>query len=287
MDDLLRAAAREAGVDATAAQLIRDGSNVMYRLGDIVARIGSPGSVERAEREVQVARWLHTAGINVVANRDDLPQPIVVDQRPITWWALLPDHRPATTAELAVLLRDVHQLPTPTALKLPDHDPFDSVADRINDAKKITEDQHAWLTEHLAALGRRYRDWDTAESIGVIHGDAWQGNVAVPDHAAPILLDLEAVALGHRDWDLIQIAVDHTDFHRIDTADYHAFVDAYGGYDVTTTPCYRTLADIQELRWVSFALSKADTNPAAQREARHRLACIRGDIPRPWEWHAF
>jgi hypothetical protein len=85
---------------------------------------------------------------------------------------------------------------------------------------------------------------------------------------------------------LIALAVDRTDFERIDQAEYRAFVDAYGGYDVTTWPGYRTLADILELRWVCFALAKASTNPVAADQARHRIACLRGEIPRPWRWTA-
>ncbi|MDS1272333.1 hypothetical protein RIF23_18765 [Lipingzhangella sp. LS1_29] len=52
-------------------------------------------------------------------------------------------------------------------------------------------------------------------------------------------------------------------------------------------PAYRTLAEIQELRWVCFTLSKAATRPGAADEARHRIRCLRGGVPRPWTWAAF
>jgi len=120
----------------------------------------------------------------------------------------------------------------------------------------------------------------------VIHGDAWQGNVAVPDFGRPILLDLEMVSLGRREWDLVQIAVDYTDFARLTDEDYRSFVAAYGGYDVTSVSGYRTIADLQELRWGCFALGKSDRSAEAAREARHRIACLRGDLARPWSWTA-
>jgi hypothetical protein len=73
----------------------------------------------------------------------------------------------------------------------------------------------------------------------------------------------------------------------IDTDDYTAFVTAYGGHDVRETQWLRTLADLQELRWTAFVADKADTNPDAAAEVSHRLACLRGEIPRPWKWAAF
>ncbi|PFG50462.1 phosphotransferase family enzyme [Amycolatopsis sulphurea] len=286
-DGVLSAAARIAGLDVTGADLIRDGSNVMYRLpGGVVARIGRPGSQDTAEREVLVSRWLTISGLPVVQALANVPQPVVIGGRPVTWWKLLPAHRPATPAELGAVLRSFHELPAPEELKLPEHDPFAHLDQRITDAPGVDDGDRAWLRGHLAQLRQRYRDLIAPGPDGVIHGDAWQGNVAVPDSGPPILLDLEMVSLGRREWDLIQIAVDYTDFARISPEEYRSLVTAYGGYDVTTAPGYLTFADIQELRWVCFALSKADARQDAADQARHRIACLRGDLPRPWSWDA-
>lgn len=119
-----------------------------------------------------------------------------------------------------------------------------------------------------------------------MHGDAWTGNVARPQRQAPVLLDLEAVAIGQPEWDLVQTAVDHTDFARLGPGDYASFVAAYGGFDVTALAGYRVLAEIQELRWVCFALSKSATSAIAAEQVQHRIACLRGDAPRPWSWTA-
>lgn len=287
-DDVLVVAARIAGLDAVGADMIRDGSNVMYLLrGGVVARVGRPGTQDTAYREVLISQWLTKSGLPAVRAMVDVPQPVVVNERPVTWWTQLPVHRPATPAELGAVLRRFHALPVPGNLDLPEHDPFARLDDRIAQAPGLDQDDQTWLTRHLAKLYGSYQQLPANGSMGVIHGDAWQGNVAVPDTGPPILLDLEMVSIGRREWDLIQIAVDYTDFARISADDYRAFVAAYGGHDVTTTPAYRLLADIQELRWVCFALSKADTRTDAAREARHRIACIRGDLPRPWSWTAF
>ncbi|RSM50918.1 aminoglycoside phosphotransferase family protein [Amycolatopsis balhimycina DSM 5908] len=284
---MLSASARIVGLDAAGADLIRDGSNAMYRLpGGVVARIGRPGSRDTARREVLVSQWLIESGLPVVQALPDLPQPAMVNDRPVTWWALLPPHRPATPAELGAVLRTFHALPVPKVPNLPAHDPFANLDPRIADASGLDDGDRAWLRGHLSQLRQRYQHLTVNGPDRVIHGDAWQGNIAVPDSGPPILLDLEMVSLGRREWDLIQLAVDYTDFARITTDDYRSFVAAYGGYDVTTVPSYRTLADIQELRWVCFALSKSDARPEAADQARHRIACIRGDLPRPWSWAA-
>ncbi len=63
--------------------------------------------------------------------------------------------------------------------------------------------------------------------------------------------------------------------------------DAYGGHDVTVAPGFRVLADLQELRWTNFVMGKSESNEAAGREVRHRIACLRGEVLRPWTWTAF
>lgn len=198
----------------------------------------------------------------------DLPQPTIVDDRPITWWRLLPEHRAANPSELGAVLRALHALPVPSAVDLPASDPFDGLGERVTDAHTLGAEDRIWLTRHLTELRDRYDRLALGRPRQVIHGDAWQGNIAVPASGTPILLDLEDVAIGHPDWDLVQLAVDYTDFARLDEHDYRDFVDAYGGYDITTTSGFRTWADVQELRWTCFVIGKSGNNPAATAEVR-------------------
>jgi phosphotransferase family enzyme len=281
--EFLLAAARLAGLDSTGASIIRDGSNVIFRLpNNVVARIGQPGTSDTAIREVQVSRWIAKCGLPVVEALTGVPQDIIVNDHPITWWAELPEHRAATPAELAAVLRAFHSLPEPENVDLPRYDPFAGL-DELTSASVMTDDERTWLSGRLDQLRGEYRD---VKFRGVIHGDAWQANVAVTKSGRAILLDLEKVSRGRRDWDLIHIAVDYTDFGRLSNSDYRSFVESYGDYDVTLVDDYRILADIQELRWLGFALKKAMTSSGAAHEARHRFACLRGQLPRPWSWRA-
>ncbi|MGM1060656.1 phosphotransferase enzyme family protein [Saccharothrix sp. Mg75] len=286
--DVLITAGVRAGVPTAGAELIRDGGNVLYRLpGQVVARIGPAGSYNTATHAVRVARWLATTDVPAVRVLDDVEQPTMVGQRPVTWWAQLPEHRYATPTELGTTLRRIHTLAAPDSPRLPLLDPFSGLDEVIANATTVADHDRRWLVDLLADLRHRYAGLQSSLPQCVIHGDAWQGNLAVPENGPPTLVDLDRVGLGPREWDLIPLAVDHTDFARITPADYDAFVDAYGGHDVTTHPGYRTLATTTELRWTAFTLRKAETDHKATNEATHRLACLRGDIQQPWKWTAF
>lgn len=286
-DEVLTRAAKLSGIEVHGAVTIRDGSHAIFELPNgIVARIGKPHSYETAQRELRISQWLNRSGITTVQAVRGVPQPTVVNERPVTWWDLIPDHRPSTPEELGGMLRRLHALTPPTEFRLPSYSPFAGLRERIESAATIDESDRLWLLDRHTRLRRQYNELDDPTAPCVIHGDAWQGNLAVPPSGEPIVLDLDKVSVGRREWDLVQLAVDHTDFRRITDSQYQSFVDAYGGYDVTQWPTYRVLADIQELRWVGFAISRSDIGQAIAAEAKHRIACLRGLVPKPWTWTA-
>jgi aminoglycoside phosphotransferase (APT) family kinase protein len=284
---LIAEAAQLAGLPSASVEVIRDGSHLLARLPNgVVARLGRPGAIDQARREVVVSQWLRLSGVPTVEALDGVPQPTVAEDRPVTWWRELPAHRMATPAELAGMLRSVHQLRVPSTPALPRWDAFAELSQRLTAADGISDEDRAWLLDRLDVL---QAGWDAVEvrlPEGVIHGDGWQGNLVVPDGGSAVLLDLEHVAVGPPEWDLIAVAVDHVDFARISDRDYTSFVDAYGGFDVTRWSGFRILADLAELRWTCFALTKASRDPEAEKQARHRIACLKGDVPRPWTWTA-
>jgi hypothetical protein len=289
LDRIVVAVAERAGVPSTSAELVRHGSHAIFRLpGGIVARLGPAGSEAAAQREVEASRHLAAAGISVV-HAIDVAQPLVEAGRPVTFWDELPPHRPASPAELGAFLHQLHRIPPEPAWHLPALDPFAKLTQRIDRAPAsiVTGATRAWLTRHHDALLTAWHDRPAGRPTGVVHGDAWQANVAVPlDGGDPVLLDLEHVAIGPPEWDLTPMAVDHVDFDRLDPGDYEAFVRDYGGYDVTGWPGFRALADVQELRWTCFALDVAARNPDAALEVTHRIACLRGEVRKPWRWAA-
>lgn len=128
-----------------------------------------------------MSRWLNDAGLAVVRALDDVPQPTIVDRRPVTWWEQLPEHRPARTAELGAVLKALHALDPPTNPTLLRFDPFTGLDQRIAAARHLDLDDRHWLTQRLAELRDRLDNLRLDELDRVVHGDAWQGNVAVDD----------------------------------------------------------------------------------------------------------
>jgi hypothetical protein len=106
--------------------------------------------------------------------------------------------------------------------------------------------------------------------------------VVVSHAGTPVLLGLEHIAVGCPDWDLVPLAVDLKDFARIREVGYQSFVRAYGGYDVLDSPHFRILADIHELRWACRFIGDAATSITARETVHYRIACLRGDVRRPW-----
>lgn len=195
--DLLANAAELSGIDATDAVSIRNGSNAIYELhGGIVARIGKPGSYFAAERELRVSQWLNQSGIPTVEAVPSVPQPVVVDDRPVTWWHLIHEHRASTPEELGAMLRALHSLPPPTSFELPTYDPFAGLEDRLAASATLDESDRARLIEYRATLAKRYSELPDPLAPCVIHGDAWQGNLIVPSAGVPTVLDLDKVSIG-------------------------------------------------------------------------------------------
>ncbi|WP_241844679.1 phosphotransferase enzyme family protein [Kitasatospora sp. CB01950] len=283
---LLAEACAAAGRPSVGAELIRAGENTLWRLpGKVVVRIARTGQTAVAARELTVARWLRGHRVPAVRPLDRPAGPIVVRGRPVTFWHELPPHRHATAPELATALRRLHRLPPPDT-DLGTLDPFVRLATRIDAAAALDAPERDWLHGRLADLRTAWAELNpAARPTTVVHGDAWGGNLAVTATAAH-LLDFERTALGPPAWDLTSTAVAHDSFGSLAAPGYAAFCTAYGA-DVTEWPGYPVFRAVRELRLTCYALQQATADPRHRAQARHRLACLRGEHgPRPWQWTA-
>ena len=135
-------ACAKAGIHSEGAQLIRLGENAIFRLAHepIVVRIGRGADVLKdAQKEVAVARWLRDAGLPAAAPTAHT-QPIMVRDRPVTFWKLIEDSGiRATIGDLAAILRPLHSLPVPPGLPLPEFDIFGRVSERIARSRDLQD----------------------------------------------------------------------------------------------------------------------------------------------------
>ncbi|MFC5720576.1 phosphotransferase family protein [Streptomyces gamaensis] len=283
---VLEDACRQIGIPTDGAEPIRIAGNAMWRLADgIVARIGRPGNGAIAERELAVARWLVDNGVKAVTPRIT-DKPVLVAQRPVTFWAELPPHRPGSSTDMAKLLWQMHQLSPPRSLGLPRLDPLSKARRRIAEVRCLAPDDRSWLHDQADRLAVDFVGLPPGLPYCALHGDAWNGNVATTADGTAYLLDLENACYGPPEWDLVSTAVKHVTTATVSAVDYEAFCRAYG-MDVTRWAGYPVLRGIRELRMVTFALQIADEHPHARAEAQHRVDCLRGlKGDRPWTWTA-
>lgn len=117
----LVAVCERVGFDPANAELIRIGSNAVYRLAKpVIVRISRDGeTVENARRQVAVARWL--ASESYPATRAlDVDQPIELDGHVTTLWESASEQEEyAPIAQVAELIRRLHELEAPPSLALP------------------------------------------------------------------------------------------------------------------------------------------------------------------------
>jgi hypothetical protein len=275
-----------AGLDAGGAELLRLGENAIYRLRSVplVARIARTlDYLPDVEVEVAVARWLEVAGFPAVRLAGPTVQPVVADGRVVTFWELLGDRTEfGTVAELAVLLRRLHELGLPEALALPRLYPFARVGPRIDGAELADADRD-FLRARLAELRGQYGGLDFVLPAGPVHGDASIGNILRrQSDGIAVLIDLEGFAFGPREWDLVLTAMYYERFGWHTLAEYRDFVAGYG-FDVMEWPGYLVLRDVRELLMVAWLAQNTRESPVIAAEVSKRIGDLRaGDGPRDW-----
>ncbi|TDO67224.1 Ser/Thr protein kinase RdoA (MazF antagonist) [Kribbella sp. VKM Ac-2571] len=281
---VVRAVAAKLGLDRGEIELLGPiADNAVFRLpGRTVARIATSAAEDRALREVRTGRWLATQGFPAVQPLESIHQPLSIDSHVVTLWHEIPEPSIASTAELAVLLRQLHTLPMPTDFDIPVLDPFVRLNEHLEAAEsELSSTDRDFLANHLEQLKADYTSVSAGLQVCVIHGDANRKNAIRGRDGRAVLLDLERFSVGPREWDLIVPAV----YQRLgwySDAEYNAFVEAYG-WDVRTWPGFATYAALREFRMTAWLLSRLVREPRLRNEANIRIASLREpDAPRSW-----
>jgi len=284
-DVALRHAAEHCGLDARGARLIRLFATAVYHLpaAAAVARIApvtSPDSAGRMAVSLRVTRWLAEIGFPAV---QPLPvdQPVTTDGCAVTFWRYLPQAGPEPgPADLGRLLHRLHRL-DPPPIPLPAYRPLASVRCAIETSRAISEDDRAWLRARCAQLLDAYHRLSFPLPAGMIHGDAYRGNL-LRDGDRIVLADWDAVSTGPREVDLIPTL--QAPRFGLPGAQRDAFISAYG-HDIRSWDGYLILREIRELSTTSALLRNGHSDAAARRELQIRIRSLRtGDNQR---WTAF
>ncbi|MCB5906638.1 aminoglycoside phosphotransferase family protein [Streptomyces pinistramenti] len=269
---VLAAAGRpEAAADA---RLLSLGENAVFALGDSgpVIRVGrSAELLERAERELAVARWLEDSGVPAVRAAEPAAQ--LADGHPVTYWRRLPEAvRPAAPGDLAALLRSVHALPEPP-FRLPRRELLGGVERGLRLAGDAVSPQDAeYLRGRRDAFALAAGALEPHLARGPIHGDALTRNVHVGPEG-PVLVDLETFSSDLREHDLVVMALSR-DRYGLAAEAYDTFVSVYG-WDVRDWEGCAVLRGSRETASCAWVSQHAPGNPAARKEFTRRIASLR------------
>jgi len=275
-------AARHAGLDGSGAELIRLFATAVYHLpaAGAVARIAlvsSPRTVTRLDTSVRVTRWLTGQGFPSV---EPLPvgQPVVSCGCAVTFWRYLPQRgaKPGP-ADLGYLLRRLHSLPAPP-VPLSAYRPLGSVREAIRTSQALTGEERAWLARYREDLLCSYDQLSFGLPPGMIHGDAWWGNLLRGGEGA-VLADWDAVSTGPREIDLIPTL--QAPRFGLPDDERDAFIAAYG-HDIRTWDGYPVLRDIRALSTLTALLRDAHLDPATRDQLQVRITSLRTGDTRRW-----
>ncbi|MFF4346300.1 hypothetical protein [Streptomyces sp. NPDC001530] len=95
LEAVLREACRTAELDPDGAELLRLGSNAVYRLSasPVIVRVARDhDALEEMERAVRVARWLEAEDLPATRVPAGVTQPLMVGGRVVTFWESVQEH---------------------------------------------------------------------------------------------------------------------------------------------------------------------------------------------------
>jgi hypothetical protein len=287
----LQLACTERGLSPEGARLIHRYSNAVYLLPaeDAVARIVT-GSLHRARLADAATRWL--VEHQDVAATAPLMKAVPVAVGPstvVSFWTYYPQPEAKgqpTSVHLARILRGLHAVGE-VPFDLEAWQPLTSLSAALRDptaARNLANTDLDWLLRHVEEIRTQVLALDSPLGHGVIHGDAWAGNLLWHTAAGPdtaVIGDWDWVSVGPREIDLIPT------WHaaiRYGRGEQWAedFASVYG-YDLATWNGFPTLLAMRDLVQLTGPLRRAGDGPEFAAALRQRLHGIQnGDRRATW-----
>jgi Ser/Thr protein kinase RdoA (MazF antagonist) len=223
-------------------------------------------------RAVEITRWLSQNDLPVTVPFD-VAQPMKSGGYVVTLWRHYPqpDGDPPGPEYLGEILRRLHALAAPPT-PLPAYQPHVSVRSTIEVSTTLSQPDRNWLLARSDALLAAFRELDAPLGSGLIHGDAYPGNI-LWDGQHVRLGDWDEAAFGPREADIAD-TFQGMRFSRT-TEQLRAFSRAYG-YDLTEWPALPILTSLRDLHTLgSFILRADDGDAKAATALAYRLTTLR------------
>jgi hypothetical protein len=283
---LLVEACQRRGLKAEGARLIHHYSNAIYLLPNesAIARIGEAiAAGVPADVVHKTVQWL-------IQDRDfpataplDRAEPVRFRQTTVSFWTYYPQPEgwsQPTPSNLGRLLHQLHAIDTaPTRLKR--WTPLDSLqaAAGAPAARTVLEDdERLWLLSQISQIRHDLAELKWPLGHGIIHGDAWVGNLlrdAAKSPDATVLADWDGVSYGPREVDLIPTW--HA-AHRYGKGEAwsRAFIESYG-YDLSAWRGFAQLMRMRDFVQLTGPLRRAADHREFMPVLRQRLDALRSN----------
>lgn len=274
-------------------QLLHHYSNAVVLLpGEgAVARVATGRhDVAQIKRAQDVTRWLgdqHSFPVTRPLPGVDLVQ--LDATTTVSFWVYYPQPsppQPLNSAHLGRLLADLHAIPDPPG-DLPPWVPLASLDHALGDdtaSLALDNADRAWLLRRIDEVRDELATLDWPLGHGLIHGDAWVGNLLcapAATHGGAVLGDWDRVAHGPREVDLIPTWHAARRYGK-GPAWTRDFIHRYG-HDLAGWSGFRALLAMRDLVQVSGPLRRAPHSPPHARVLRQRVAGLRaGDTTTVW-----
>ncbi|WP_412540239.1 phosphotransferase [Longispora sp. K20-0274] len=287
----LETACAARGLSVSGATLMHHYSNAVYHLPAerAAARVTHGGDIERACQVQAVVGWLNEhAAVAVTAPLPGAEAVAIDGTTTVSFWEYYPqpDGGPDfTSAHLAGVLRDLHGI-TDVPFELERWRPLASLAAALEEAvhtQALPADELSWLTGLVADVRNRVTALDSPLGHGVIHGDAWAGNLLWNTAAGPdatVLGDWDWVSIGPREVDLVPTwhAARRYGRGREWTDD---FARVYG-HDLAGWDGFETLLLMRDLMQITGPLRRVRDSPVFAEVLRERLSGVRAGTSGGW-----
>lgn len=297
IDHQLRAqlvtACEERGINPAGARLLHNYSNAIFHLpaeGALVRITVGAADIDRVRLTQTVTSWLaRTHRFPATAPYRTIEPVGLPDGAAASFWEY--HHQPEaltySSADLAALLRCLHRIddsdrPAGIEAWLPLTSLEAALAEGVPESVLPVEEL-LWLKEEITAIREDLSRVDWELTPGLIHGDAWAGNLLADSQSNSLLLgDWDWVSIGPREVDLVPTWHAARRYGR-DAEWARRFAEAYG-YDLAASPGFETLMRMRDFMQLTGPLRHSATQPRYLQALRQRLEGIRvGDREGQWK----
>ena len=267
------------GLCESECRLVSFRQNAVFHLADnrTALRIYNPDKgPTSADLMVRCAEWLEaeqfpTARLSPVLTE----QPLAVAEYPISCWQWVDGTGDGANQPFAFgkLLRRLHDLRSEPACTIPPLNPLGKIEtrlERLHGAEKLNAN-HLMILDHAFEEAKSLQSGteNTALGSGVLHGDAIPSNATMTGGGL-ILMDMDSVCFGPREWDLVPMSVVCLRYGKGGVPAWREFLAGYG-HGESELPDLNAARFIKQLSMTVYLCLSAGLTPAIDAEIERRL----------------